>query len=154
MTELNCENVCLAAMAMMDGAQAALTAEAIEKHLASCPGCREEVEQFKALAGLLDAQERREQVAEVWPMISTRLAELPTSMAGGPRKAQNASGAAARAFVLLGLLLLGYKLAEMIPEADLGLVFKLVPLLLVIAVFSYLKENPFKINASLRLEGE
>ena len=151
MTEQSCENVCLAAMEMMDGAQAALTAEAIEKHLASCPGCREEVEQFKALAGLLDAQERREHVAEVWPMISTRLADLPASMASRPRKA---SARAARAFVFLGLLLLGYKLAEMIPEADLGLVFKLVPLLLVIAVFSYLKENPFKINASLRLEGE
>jgi predicted anti-sigma-YlaC factor YlaD len=145
MTELNCENVCLAAMAMMDGAPAPLTAEAIENHLASCPACREEVEQLKALAGLLDAHERREHVADLWPTISARL---------GDREPRKASAAAARAFVFLSLLLLGYKLAEMIPEADLGLVFKLVPLVLVIAVFSYLKENPFKINAGLRLEGE
>ena len=148
MNELNCENVCLAAMAMMDGVEAPLAAEAIENHLASCPACRGEVEQLQALAGLLDVQERRKQVADVWPIISAQLAD------NAPRKARNASGAAARAFVFLGLLLIGYKLVEMVPEADLGLLFKLVPVLLVIAVFGYLKENPFKINASLRLEGE
>jgi hypothetical protein len=56
--------------------------------------------------------------------------------------------------VFLGVLLLGYRLAEMIPDRDFGLVFKLVPVLLVIAAFSYLRENPFKINTELRLEGE
>jgi len=147
MTELNCENVCLAVMATMDGTRSPLPAEIIENHLLSCPGCRAEVKELKELAGLLAAQERRQHAADVWPTISERLAGLADS---GPHKA----GAAARAFVILGVLLLSYKFAEMIPDADLGLLFKLVPVLLVIAVFSYLKENPFKINASLRLEGE
>jgi hypothetical protein len=51
------------------------------------------------------------------------------------------------------LLLLGYRLVEMIPDRHLGLLFKLVPILLVIAAFSYLRENPFKINSQLTLEG-
>jgi hypothetical protein len=33
-------------------------------------------------------------------------------------------------------------------------VYKLLPLLLVTAVFVYLKQNPFKINTQLKLEGE
>ena len=151
MTELNCENVCLAVMATIDGVRSPLPAEVIENHLLSCPGCRAEVKELKELAGLLAAQERRQHVADVWPLISERLDDLADS---GPLKASKASAAAARAFVILGVLLLSYKFAEMIPEANLGLLFKLVPVLLVIAVFSYLKENPFKINASLRLEGE
>jgi hypothetical protein len=42
----------------------------------------------------------------------------------------------------------------MVPDRDFGFLFKLLPVLLVIAAFSYLRENPFKINTELRLEGE
>jgi len=55
--------------------------------------------------------------------------------------------------VILGLLLLGYCLLEIVPNRHLGLLFKLVPILLVIAAFSYLRENPFRINTQLTLEG-
>jgi len=34
----------------------------------------------------------------------------------------------------------------------LGLAFKIVPLIFVVALFVFLKENPFKINAELGLE--
>jgi hypothetical protein len=40
----------------------------------------------------------------------------------------------------------------MIPERDLGFAIKVVPLILVITLFAFLKENPFKINAELILE--
>jgi hypothetical protein len=151
MTELNCENVCLAVMATMDGVRSPLPNEVIENHLASCSGCLAEVKELKELARVLAAQGRRQHGADVWPMISERIADLADSE---PLQAGKASGAAARAFVILGVMLISYKFAEMIPEADLGLLFKLVPVLLVLAVFGYLKENPFKLNASLRLEGE
>jgi hypothetical protein len=42
----------------------------------------------------------------------------------------------------------------MIPDRDFGLLFKIMPILLVVAFFGYLKVNPFKINTELRLEGE
>jgi hypothetical protein len=56
--------------------------------------------------------------------------------------------------LLLGVLLVGYRIVEMVPERDFGFMFKLVPLLFVIAAFRYLRENPFKIDSELRLEGE
>ena len=152
MNELNCENVCVAAMALLDGQQAPLTTEVIENHLASCSSCREEVAQLRALTELLSGQKRRDYTDNVWPAIRQVINEgLDAEVARQPEKT---SSATTFAFVILGVLLLSYKLAEMVPEAELGLLFKLVPVLLVLGVFGYLKENPFKINASLRLEGE
>jgi hypothetical protein len=49
--------------------------------------------------------------------------------------------------------LVGYKLVEMIPDRGFGLLFKLVPIIFVVAAFGYLKVNPFKINTELTLEG-
>ena len=145
MTKLNCESVCMAAMAIADGYQYELSSEQIEAHLASCSECRREVEQLQALSSLLDAQERRQRTENVWQRIEQ---ELP---AAAP--AESASQAW-HPFLLLGVLLLGYRLVEMIPDRDLGFLFKLVPLLFVIAAFIYLGENPFKIDTELRLEGE
>lgn len=145
MTELNCESVCLAAMAILDGREAELSGETIEGHLTNCPACRDEVEQLTALEVLLGAQKRRAQTADVWSMIREQVT------VDAPRKT---TSPAWLPFMVLGVLLLGYRLIELIPKADLGMIFKVVPVLIVFAVFMYVKENPFKINAQLRLEGE
>jgi hypothetical protein len=141
MTELNCESVCMSAMAMADGYQAEVSAEQIDAHLAGCADCRQELDQLRAVATLLAGQKRQQQNAHIWAGIVRRLPDSPqsTSQTWQP-------------FALLGVLLLGYKLAEMLPDRDFGLLFKLVPVVLIVAAFGYLKENPFKINAELRLE--
>ena len=155
MTELNCENVCLSAMALLDGHQAPLSPESIESHLAQCQNCREEVAQLGALTELLSAQKRRDYTEDVWPAIRPAInQELGADLAGAAARPSGRASSTTLPFVFLGVLLLSFKLAEMLPQADLGLIFKLVPVLLVLAVFGYLKENPFRINASLRLEGE
>jgi len=143
MVEGSCESVCLAMMATLDGREAGLARETIERHLADCPRCREEVEQLKALNGLLAAQERREQTADVWPVVKARI------NIHEQRKATSSTW-----LMVLGSLLFGYWLLELIPQLDLGMMFKVVPVLIAIAIFVYVKENPFKINAQLRLEGE
>ncbi|MEP6636297.1 MAG: hypothetical protein ABJB97_06190 [Acidobacteriota bacterium] len=143
MTEMNCEHVCLAAMALFDGCETSLPSQVIEDHLASCADCREEVAQMKTIAGLFAAHERREHGGDVWPLVNRRLAESASQKSVSP---------ASSAFLVLAVLLLGYKLIEMLPATDLGFLFKLVPVLFVIAIFGYLKENPFKINVGLRLE--
>lgn len=56
-------------------------------------------------------------------------------------------------FLLLGVILVAYKLLEMIPAGDFGFWFKLVPLIFVAALFYFFRENPFKINTELKLEG-
>ena len=145
MTTLNCESVCMAAMAIADGCQSELSSQQVEAHLADCSDCRRDVGQLRELSRLLDAQERRQRTGNVWKLVERRLSNAApvqsTSRAWHP-------------FMLLGVLLLGYRIAEMVPDRDFGFLFKLVPVLLVIAAFIYLKENPFKIHSELRLEGE
>lgn len=145
MTEFNCESVCRAAMAIADDYQPDISSEQVAAHLAGCSDCRREVEEQQLLANLLDAQERRHRKESVWEQVQPRLLDASpaqsTSQAWYP-------------FLLLGMLLLGYRLVEMIPDRHLGFLFKLVPILFVIAAFSYLRENPFQINSQLRPEGK
>jgi len=145
MTKLNCESVCMAAMVMADGYVSEFSPDRIKAHLAGCAECRREVEHLQVLSSLLDKQERRPRTENVWKRVEPRLAHAPASQRTSP---------VLYPFILLGVLLLSYRLVQMIPDRDFGLLFKLVPLLFVIAAFSYLRENPFKIHPELRLEGE
>lgn len=145
MTKLNCESVCMAAMAIADGYQPELSSDQVEAHLADCSDCRREVGQLRALSSLLDAQERRQRTENVWNLVERRLPDAASAQS---------TSQAWRPFLLLGVLLLGYRIVEMIPDRYFGFLFKLVPILFVIAAFSYLRENPFKIDSELRLEGE
>lgn len=144
MSELNCESVSMAAMAIADGYQPELSSEQIGTHLASCADCSREVGQLQELSSLLDSQERRLRTENLWERIELSLPDAPRS---------NAS-AVLPSFMFLGALLLGYRLLELISDRDFSFLFKFVPVLLVIAAFGYLRENPFKINCELRLEGE
>lgn len=159
MSELNCENVAMAAMAIADGYQPELSAEQVEAHLASCVGCRREVGELRALVGLLDRHERRQRTEEVWQQVAPALAMVTPGLATvTPSLATvtlaQSNSTAGLPFLFLGVLLLGYRLIELIPDRDFSFLFKLAPLLFAIAVFSYLRENPFKINCELKLEGE
>jgi hypothetical protein len=144
MSELNCESVSMAAMAIADGYQPELSSEQIGTHLASCADCRRELGQLQELSSLLDTQERRRWTENLWERIERRLV--------GARSTRTST--VLPSFMFLGALLLGYRLVELIPDRDFSFLFKFVPVLFVIAAFSYLRENPFKINCELRLEGE
>lgn len=144
MSELNCESVTMAAMAIADGYQPELSSEQIGTHLVSCGDCRRELGQLQELSSLLDSQERRLPTENLWQNIERRL----------PSVTRTSTSRVSAAFMFLGALLLGYRLLELIPDRDFSFLFKFVPLLLVIAAFGYLRENPFKINSELSLEGE
>lgn len=144
MSELNCESVCIAAMAMADGYQSEMSRGQIEAHLANCPRCRHELDQLRTLASLLERPKRQPRIEDIWARVERRLPDAPLPQKASPTL---------YTLNLLGLLLLGYKLVEMIPDRDFGFLFKLVPILFIVAAFGYLKVNPFKINAELRLEG-
>lgn len=143
--EVTCEMVCVAAMARADGAQPPLSPAEIDAHLPLCAECRREIEQLETLSGLLNSHRRSLRAEELWAGIESR---LPAPAAARERFA------ASPAFVLLGLSLVAYRLFEMIPDRSPGWSFKIVPVLAAVAAFVYLRENPFKINAELRLEGE
>lgn len=143
--EVTCETVCMAAMANADGVQPPLPLAEIETHLAHCADCRREIEQLETLSGLLSSRKRSPPPGDLWAGIENRL----TALAAG-----RAPFAVSATFILLGLLLVVYRLVEMIPDRAPGWLFKIVPLLAAVTAFVYLRENPFKINAELRLEGE
>jgi len=144
MSEVNCESISMAAMAIADGYQPELLVEQIETHLASCADCRSEAAKLESLSKLLDSQERRPRTENLWNNIELQL----------PKSQVKRSSPALPLFMFLGALLVGYRLLELIPDRDLSFLYKLAPILLVIAAFRYLRENPFKINSELSLEGE
>ena len=144
MTPVKCEQIAIAMMAIADGEDPLAPTDEVAVHLAECAACREETEQLHGLATLLNEQRRGEFAADLWPIIHEQLSPpaVITTAAKWP------------AFLVLGLLLVIFKLLEMVPERDPGFVFKLLPVLLAVAVFAYVKENPFKINLELTLEGD
>ena len=143
MTEENCEQVRMASMAIADGSASSLSPAQIQAHLASCAECRREVHQTATLTALLDSAKRSTRHEEVWPLIEQQLE-------GGARSRKPLFDW--RAFLVLGFLLTGYRVTLMVSGQQLGFWFKLVPVALVMVVFTYVKENPFKINSELRLE--
>ena len=139
MNQSNCESVRIAAMALADGEQPALDPDFIAAHVAGCAACRLELEQLRAVSGRLSGLSRREYPVDVWPSVETRLAT--------PSRQR-------RVFLVLGALLVAYKIAEFAPSREFGLAVQLVPIAIALAVFRYLKENPFRITTELKLEGE
>src|SRR5262245_6765719 len=118
MSERTCENVCLSAMAIADGYPPVLPPDQVEAHLRECARCRHEVEQLKTLGGWLDASQRRRRDETIWGRIQPHLPAAAPARPGVP---------AWPAFLLLGVLLFGYKVVELVPDRDFGLLFKLLP---------------------------
>ena len=144
MTTVNCEAVRIASSAASDGYPGGLEPAQLRGHLARCSDCRIEVEGLGELMHLLDSQTRRVSTEQLWSRIDARLAREPAIKVSRDL----------RLLVPMGAVLLAYKLFEQFAARNTGLQMKLVPLLLVIAWFALLKENPFKINRELQVKGE
>lgn len=138
MNKENCEEILIALMAVFDGETTGFAPEQLNAHLAGCENCRREIGQMQSAFALLKAQERLEHDADLWSAIEPQIkSEARTNW---------------KPFAFLGVFLVVYKLAALLPETDFGFVFKIVPLVFVVALFAFLKENPFKINTELLLE--
>ncbi len=140
-----CEETILSAMAEMDGESPLLSAEQTKRHLNGCERCQAEIEGQAITVNLLQKQKRRNDAValNLWFEIEKRIDEKAVSEPVGQRQF----------FLLLGAILVAYKLLEMLPVRDFGFSFKLVPVIFTVALFYLLKENPFKINTELKLEG-
>lgn len=138
MNETNCESILMAKMAELDGEEMNISAETVNSHLTNCENCLNEIGQMQNIGDLFKMQTRRELNPNLWAAIEEQI---------GAKKSLNF-----KPFIFLGIFLVVYKLLEMLPERDFGLAFKIVPLIIVIALFVFIKENPFKINTELTLE--
>lgn len=142
MSETECKDAIVSAMAEFDGEAPLLSSEQVNAHLAVCENCRQEIEQLQTTVGFLQMQARREQPADLWRLIEKRIES--------PQKGERQTSW--KTFALLTTILVAYKLLEMLPAQEFGFLFKLVPLIFVFGLFGFLKENPFKINTQLTLE--
>jgi hypothetical protein len=140
MKELSCEEVLMAQMAAADGEEPAFSTELLAAHVASCANCHHELEQSQALDQMLAGHTLRESHVDLWPAIENRIAKRARPVVGW------------QPFALIGLLLIIYKLLEMLPARDPGIAIKLMPLVIVALLFVLIKENPFRINTELVLE--
>ena len=139
MKELSCEDVLMAQMAAADGEAPGLTTEEVAAHIAGCANAQHELKQLQVLAHVVGGQTVSEPDVDLWPAIEKRIATPPRAVRWRP-------------FAVIGLLLVIYKLLEMLPARDPGMAFKLVPLVIVALLFVLIKENPFRINTELVLE--
>lgn len=136
----SCEEALLAQMAMADGEEPELSKDQLTAHVAACANCQEELKQFQALDQVLAGHALSEPRVDLWPAIEKRTAKPNRARLGW------------QPFALIGLLLVIYKLLEMLPARDPGMAFKLVPLVIVALLFMLIRENPFRINTELVLE--
>jgi anti-sigma factor RsiW len=127
-------------MAIADGEKPLIPAAVVEFHLAQCDRCRGEVERSKSVIDLLNAQRRRERTESVWGRVVERLSR---------RERARAASDHWHWLLLLGLFLAGYRVVVAALDLEPGLWLNLAPVLLAIAVFGLLRENPFKINSEL-----
>ena len=143
MNTMKCEDAMLTTLALLDGEETTeISSEHAAAHLAGCENCRREIEQMQNTVNLFRGQQRREQSADLWFEIKQRLDE----------QTSNAPQIKWQPFLILVAGLVIYKLLEMLAEREFGLSLKLLPLILVVALFGFLKENPFRINTELALE--
>lgn len=140
MKELSCEDVLMSQMAAADGEASGLSTQQLSAHIAGCANCQHELKELQTLDQLLAAHKISEPRVDVWPAIENRIGKRTNAAFHW------------RAFALIGLLLVLYKLFEMLPARDPGMAFKLVPLVIVVLLFVFIKENPFRINTDLVLE--
>ena len=145
MNSNDCETVLMAAMSVADGGPPRIETARIEAHLAECGNCRSELEALAGLAKLLDAQKRRQFDEQLWGAVQPRLFD---------RAEVQPADRTLKMWVPVGVILLAYKLVEQVTDRQLALVYKLLPVLLIAAAFLFLRQNPFKINTQLKLEGE
>lgn len=140
-----CERIQVSATAILDGEAPQLSEKEVKEHLESCADCRLELEHQRHAVGLLDRQSRRVFVEDVWAAIAVAIQQSTATPKGGQQLCP---------FVVFGLILLAYKIIEVLPAVSPGVVIKLIPLGVMVLFFGFLKQNPFFINQNLTLKGD
>ena len=138
MKEPTCEDVLMAQMSAADGEASQFSKDHLAAHIAGCVNCQHELKQMQVVDQVLAGHTLSESNVDLWPAIENRIAKRPAF--------------GWKPFALIGVLLVIYKLVEMLPAQPLGLAFKLVPLVIVVLLFVLIRENPFRINTELVLE--
>jgi predicted anti-sigma-YlaC factor YlaD len=132
-------------MAIRDGESPPLFEQEVSKHLESCSDCRLEIDQQSQAIQLLDGRTRRIFAQDVWPEIAATMEAT---------KARPKQPVSVLPFVALSVFLLMHKIIEVLPSVTAGVMIKLAPVAVLVLFFTLIKQNPFKINQNLKLQGD
>ena len=132
---MTCEGWRMAAMAVADREKPPVSRAAIETHLLTCDGCRRVIEELQELARTWDGQRRPDYYVDLWPAIQDRL--------GRPKR---------HWLPMLVVLLVIFKLADLVTDTSLALWVQVVPVLMAATAFALLRQNPFRIQTDLALK--
>ena len=138
MNQPSCEEMQMAAMAIEEGQVPETPGPLVREHLSQCAACRDAAAAMSSTLAILARQTRRRHPADLWPAIQRKVAPRP----------------AAWPYVALAVLLVVYKLIELVPDRQWSIAIQIVPLLIGFGLFRILRQNPFQIATELRLEGE
>lgn len=145
MDDTLCEQIRMAAMALEDGEPPDISPREVAAHVDTCAACRREIAALHDTAALFSRVERRHDHTDLRPGISA-----------GLEPASWRWRAWLQSPIMLGIvLLLGmYKIAELALASDPTPLLRITPLIVAAALFLYLRNNPFRIESGLLLEGE
>jgi predicted anti-sigma-YlaC factor YlaD len=132
-----CEQVQMAATALLDGERADLTSTEVEAHLAGCAECRTAVAALTTLQSRLNGFDYESLAVDVWPGVRN-------AITSGARQAQPE-----RRFVLtLALVLVLWRLAQLSIDLPAPVVNSVVPLALTVLVVWRAAGDPFAIQVT------
>jgi len=134
---MTCDEARVAAMALDEGETPAFPRVEVERHVAGCVPCRQELAELAALEGIWNSHARDLQKVDLWPAIELRLV----------RRRRRWWAALAAALVI-------FRCVELFPDRTLTLWTQVVPLGAAIVVFVILRLNPFQISTELQLSQE
>jgi anti-sigma factor RsiW len=134
---MTCGDARVMAMGLADGETEGVSREEVERHLAECSACQEELVTLAAIDRIWGSFTRRRPDADLWAVVERRLAERWR-----------------RWLTALGVVLVSFRCMELFPDWELGLWTELVPLAAVVGAFIILRLNPFQISTDLQLSQE
>jgi len=132
-----CEQVQMAAMALLDGERANLTAADIDAHLTGCDGCRAAMAALTTLHSRLNRHDYESAEVDVWPGVRDA---ITSNALQSRRERQSVLGLAA----VLAL----WRLAQLSIDLPAPVVNSVVPLALTVLVLWRVAGDPFAIQVT------
>jgi predicted anti-sigma-YlaC factor YlaD len=133
-----CEEVQIAAMARLDGERVGLSSDEIDMHIARCRTCAIAIGEIRALHADLTRIDYEPLDVDLWPAVERNLDVVVRRRT--PREG--------RTILALAIVLIAWRLAQLLFGLPGPVVNSVVPLAIVVIVLRWIAGDPFAIQAS------
>ena len=134
-----CEDVLLAAQALLDGERPGVTSREIQAHTADCAGCRAAVADLAMVHAALGRMDYEALDVDLWSGIRQQIA-LERRRSAPPQGA---------AILGLSIVLIAWRVAQLLLDIPAPVINSVVPLAAVVVVLWRLAGDPFAVQLSL-----